>query len=506
MRSRWPERRAVVDIGSNSVRLVVYDGPRRAPSAICNEKALCGRGRDIAPAGALIPAAVDAALPTLARFRRLIDEYGDPPTHVIATAAVRDASDGAGFVDRVRNLGLAVEVIGGEREAALAAMGALSYSPDATGVVGDLGGGSLELTAVDGGRIGESVSLGLGPLRLMQDYRADRAAAMRRIQAEIDAVDWLQNHKGGVLYAVGGAWRAIARIKMRLRNYPLPVLQGYEMDAGECAEVCELIAHQSPKSLEEIPGVQRRRIDTLPFAALVLKAALARSGAARVAISAGGVREGLLHEALSEAERGTDPLLAGAAFLAGRLSPDPEFGAAVAAFTAPLFVDENPRLKSLCEATCALIDAAAFFHPDLRGLHAFDVALRAPFFAISHAHRVAMAIALFVRHEGKRASLPESAAIGLAPWRLQQRAVQLGLAMRFAAALAPKAPGVLASCSLALDGGELRFSAPRRLESLMADMPRRRLQSLAEAFDAKPVERYEDETPTARDGAPVEEK
>lgn len=487
-----PQRRAVVDIGSNSVRLVVYDGPKRAPSAICNEKALCGLGRDMGPDGALNPAAVDAALSTLARFRRLVDEHDDPPTHVIATAAVRDASDGAAFVDKVKELGFDVDVIAGEREAALAAMGALSYMPYADGVVGDLGGGSLELTAVRGRRIGESVSLALGPLRLMQDFGSGRAAAARRIETEIGAVDWLEGHRGGVLYAVGGAWRAIARIQMGLRNYPLPVLHGYEMDAGECEEVCELIARQSPKSLEEIPGVQRRRIDALPFAALVLKAALARSGVARVAISAGGVREGLLYEALSDTERAEDPLLAGATFLAGRLAPDDRSGAAVADFTAPLFAPEGAQDKSLRAATCALVDAAAYFHPDLRGRHAFDIAMRAPFHAITHAERVAMAMALFVRHEGRRASPPDDAAIGLAPWPAQQKAIRLGLAMRFASALAPKAPGVLQACSLALEENSMLFTAPRRLQDIMADTPRRRLQSLAEAFDAKPVEIYTD--------------
>ena len=486
-------KRAVVDIGSNSVRLVIFDGSRRAPASICNEKALCGLGRDMTVSGALNSGSADFALATLGRFRRLLDEHGDPPTRAIATAAVREASDGATFVKKVEAIGFNVETIDGEKEAELAALGVISYHPSAEGLVGDMGGGSLELVSVKGRKIKEKSSLSIGPLRLMQDTGSDLKKAQDIIDRELNRLNWVTPNRFQTLYAVGGAWRAVARIHMRLRSYPLSILHGYEMSQSEVIDMCDLIARQSRRSLEEIPGIPRRRIDTLPYAALVLKAVLQRMNAVGVFISAGGVREGLLYDQLADEEKELDPLLAGAGFYAERLSPALGFGDAVAAMTAPLFPKETASQRQLREATCLMIDTGAYFHPDLRGAHVFDTALRAPFSAISHEGRAAMALALFVRHEGRRASFPDDQAMGLLSWEDQQGAIRLGLAMRFAGALAPKAPKMLRDCTLRLENNTLVFSAPSYVRPLMEEFPRRRLQSLASAFEVEPVERYADD-------------
>jgi len=487
-----PIKRAVIDIGSNSVRLVIYDGTRRAPVPICNEKALCGLGRDMSDDGALNPNAVRYALSTLARFQLLLKEHGDPQTRVIATAAVREAVDGKAFVKKIKSLGFNVEVIEGEREAELAALGVISYGYKADGIVGDMGGGSLELVAVKGGQLKNRTSLSIGPLRLMQKCDGNIQKAPAFIETALDSVGWIKPGKYTTLYSVGGAWRAVARIHMRLRSYPMSVLHDYELSQRDAIDICDLIARQSRKSLEEIPGIPRRRIDTLPFAALVLKALLQRMKSEHILVSAGGVREGLLYEDLSDKERNIDPLLAGATFFSDRLSPNTGYGEAVFSLTTGLFPEETDGEKRLRSATCQLIDTGAFFHPDLRGEHAFDTALRAPFYAISHKDRAAMALSLFVRHQGRRSAFPDDQAVGLLSWEEQTRAVRLGLAMRFAGALAPKAPSLLKGCSLTLDEGSLIFTAPRLIEKLMEDFPRRRLESLAAAFEANIVEIYTD--------------
>ncbi|MEL7488214.1 MAG: Ppx/GppA family phosphatase, partial [Pseudomonadota bacterium] len=262
-----PTKRAVVDIGSNSVRLVIYDGTLRAPSQICNEKALCGLGRNLKPGGALDHDAAEMALTTLKRFRRILDEHGSPHTRAIATAAVREASDGPAFVEAVNAIGFDVEIINGQREAALAAFGVLSYNPEAEGIIGDMGGGSLELVAVKQRALKDAVSLSLGPLRLMQETDGDIARADEIVERRLDDVKWIGAAPGGTLFAVGGAWRAVARIHMRLRSYPLSILHHYALPLREATDLCDLIARQSRRSLEEIPGIPRRRIDTLPFAA-----------------------------------------------------------------------------------------------------------------------------------------------------------------------------------------------------------------------------------------------
>lgn len=485
-------RRAVVDIGSNSVRLVVYDGPLRAPIPICNEKALCGLGRDMTEEGGLNPAAVSDALATLARFRHVIDDLGRPPVIAIATAAVRDAKDGAKFVEAARALGFDVNVVSGEEEGKLAAYGVAAVEPDATGLVGDMGGGSLELALLNKGEIEASVSLPIGPFNLMRVGASDQASMRKYIDEQLDRVKFLKPKKIDTLYSVGGAWRAIARIHMGIKSYPLSVLHHYEMTTAQALDVCDLISRQSRRSLEEIPNIPRRRIDTLPLASMVLRSVITRVKADNIIVSAGGVREGLLYNQLSKKDRAQDPFIEACRFYAGRLAPDPAFGEAAFKVIEPLFAAEDPAGARLRLGACLLSDIGAYFHPDLRGRHAFDTALRAPFAGVSHEQRLWAAMALFRRHQGRSAPPPDEQAMALMPWESQLQATQFGLALRFVAAIAPKAPAALEGCRLEKRDNEIVFIAPSDREALMGETPRRRFVSLAAAFEANAVEAYED--------------
>lgn len=472
-------RQAVIDIGSNSVRLVIYDGPRRAPFPICNEKALCGLGRNVAPNGALDPASVTDALETLSRFARLLEEHGNPPTKVVATAAVREAKDAAEFATRVRALGLDIEVIEGREEANLAAYGVVSFEPTATGLVGDMGGGSLEIVAVDKGETGDAMSLSIGPLRLMQQSKGDLKAAAKAIDKALADVAWFKPGRFETLYAVGGAWRSIARIHMQLRQHPLPVLHHYDMPARQAIETCDLVAKQSRTSLEVTPGVSSKRIDTLPYAALVMRAVLAAGRIGRLSVSAGGVREGVLYRGLSPEERRVDPLLAGAAFLASRMEPVAEMGAVYDAFIAPAFADETPAEARIRTATALLADVGAYFHPDLRAAHAFDTALRAPFHAVTHPERAAIALSLYCRHEGAKTPPGAEAIVAMMSEAELKRAQQIGLALRFGATLAPKTPSAVRQCAMMLTRDGLIFRAPNKLGALVDDAAKKRLDAFA---------------------------
>lgn len=479
-------KQAVIDIGSNSVRLVIYEGPRRAPIAICNEKSLCGLGRDMTPDGNLNPSAVEFALSTIERFKIILRAHGNPDVRVIATAAVREAKDGKKFAQAVRDIGFKMEVIPGFEEARLAALGVVSYEPGATGIVGDMGGGSLELVAIDNEAIREATSLSIGPLRIMQKAPSDTAEAIRLIDREVKNVSWLKSKKYATLYAVGGAWRAVARIHMRLRSHPISVLHHYELTARQAVEVCDLISRQSRVSLEEIPGIPKRRLDTLPYAAIVLRSVLQQMKAERLIVSAGGVREGVLFDTLSKDERKVDPLLAGASFFARRLSPDKNVGEAVARLTDHLFEDETKAQRRIRHASCLMMDVGAYFHRDERGRQAFDTSWRAPFYGVSHSERVAISLALYARHEGRRAQWPDEQAIGLLRWEEQQRALKIGLTMRFASAFSPKVTAFLDGCRLRYRDGKLIFDAPLSTKPLMEELAKRRFESLASAFEAVP--------------------
>jgi exopolyphosphatase / guanosine-5'-triphosphate,3'-diphosphate pyrophosphatase len=478
---RW----AIIDVGSNSVRLVIYDGPRRAPFPICNEKALCGLGRDMEDGGALNAVAVDSALAILSRFKALLFQHGDPPTRVVATAAVREAKNGPDFVQAVSKIGFKVDVVPGTEEARLSGLGVVSFEPGATGIVGDMGGGSLELIRLLDGDICETASLSIGPFRLMKHGKGDQKAALKEAELALSGVPWLKKAQTQPLFAVGGAWRAIARINMQLRKHPLSVLHHYEVPARQVMEVCDLIARQSRSSLEDTPGVSLKRVDTLPFAALVLKSLIAAAGCDRMIVSAGGVREGLLYDALPLEVMRSDPLIAGARFLGRRLSPEPRMGAAVARLTDNLFLGETTAQRRLRHAACWMTDTGAYFHPDLRGVQAFDTALRAPFYGVTHPERAAIALSLFCRHEGANAAFPEPAIIALLTEEERRRAVQIGLALRFVSAFAPKAPEAVDACTLRAEDDLLAFSAPVKLKPLMDEAARRRLDALASAFGAR---------------------
>lgn len=489
--ARGEERKAVVDIGSNSVRLVIYEGPARSPIPICNEKALCGLGRDMMEDGSLNPTARAYALATLERYKRLVDEYGGPQVFAIATSAVRDARDGADFMAAVRALGFDAQTLSGAEEATLAAQGVVSFEPHADGLAGDMGGGSLELVSLKKGRIGDHVSMPVGPLNLMRESGEDLGRVQKLIDAHLGKASILKRRRGGALYTVGGAWRAVARIHMRLRSYPLSVLHRYEMTAREAIEICDLIAQQSRRSLEDIPGIPRRRIDTLPYASMVLKAVLQRMGAERVVVSSGGVREGILYRELSDEDRDRDPLIEACRFYANRLSPNPAYGEACFPVVNGLFDQSDAAMRRLRHAASLMIDTSAYFHPDLRGRHAFETALSAPFVAVSHEERVWIALALYRRYQGRSASLPNEAAISLLPWEFQQSATQFGLAMRFVASYSPKVAAPLEGCALRLHEGRLIFSAPADRDCMMGDSPRKRLDALAAAFEAEAAEVYE---------------
>ena len=140
--------RAVIDIGSNTVRLVIYEGSRRAPETVWNEKVAARLGRDISTTGRIPQEAEDEALAALARYALIIQDLGIDDVQAVATAAARDAKNGQEFLAKVAALGLEPRLLSGEEEACISANGALGAFPGAHGVVADLGGGSLELVSI----------------------------------------------------------------------------------------------------------------------------------------------------------------------------------------------------------------------------------------------------------------------------------------------------------------------------------------------------------------------
>jgi exopolyphosphatase/guanosine-5'-triphosphate,3'-diphosphate pyrophosphatase len=478
-----PRDVAVIDIGSNSVRLVIYRLEGRAIWTMFNEKVLAGLGREMARTGKLAPDGVDAAMGALRRFKALLDAAKPAAIFTAATAAVREAADGRAFVARVRTeTGLEVRILTGEEEARHAALGVLAGAPDAKGLVGDLGGSSLELTQIDNGQPGVGVTLPLGAFALRGFDTLDVARVRAHVAKVMDGVD--DRFKAETLYTVGGSWRNLALLQMRITGYPLGIVHQYEMSAAEALEAAQFIARQSKNSLERIEGVSKKRLETLPYAAIVLEHVIRRLGVKRISVSAYGLREGLLFDSMPDPIRALDPLIEGCAALGARQGLSLDLGPALEAWIKPAMDSLSPvfggRDATLAAAACRLADLGAQLHPDHRADLVFEQVLRAPIAGMDHAERAFLAVALFCRHSSS-GSPPEAQTLGriLSPER-HQRARALGAAMRLGCDLSGRSPDLLQRCRMRVTDGALSVQADGRwADMLLGEQTAKRAATLA---------------------------
>ncbi|WP_290543887.1 exopolyphosphatase [Aestuariivirga sp.] len=474
---------AVVDIGSNSVRLVVYDGLRRSPSPIFNEKILCGLGRGVATRGRLSEEGIARALAALRRFRALARQIGAKHVHAVATAAAREASNGLEFAARAEKaLGCGIKVLTGKEEARYAALGVIAGIPAADGVAGDLGGGSLELIDIKDGKLREGVTLPLGPLRLMDLSGGSIEKAREIIDETFAKTDILRLLQGRTFYAVGGTWRNLAKLHMAQSHYPLHVLHCYCLSRQQAMSIAGLVAHLSPNSLREIREVSRSRSDTMPFGALVLERLLAHCQPSAVEISVYGVREGLLFSKLPGRKRNSDALLSSCWDFARRYARSPEHELELCDWTDQLFgparLPETDGQRRLRYAACLLADIGWRAHPDYRAERSLSMISQAAFVGIDHPGRVFLALTVFYRYDGEGED--GDGLNRLLDDDAHQRAHLLASIFRLAYSLSAAMPGMLPNITLRLgDNKTLILRLPRKLADLAGERVEKRLAALA---------------------------
>ena len=472
----------VVDIGSSSVRLVIYDGASRAPVAMFNESVFCGLGRDLDRAGRLSPEAMGAALRAITRFGRLARGMGVRRLSLIATAAVRDAVNGPDFAGQVlRACGEPVTVLTGEEEARLSALGVVAAIPDADGIVGDLGGGSLELVEIRGGAPRRHATLPLGVLRLAARHAADRDRALDRIERAVAEVAWLRRVEGRTFYPVGGAWRAVARLHMAHAAHPLHMIDGYAMSASDMRGIVDLLASQSPLSLHRVPGIARRRRDSLPLAGDLMGAVLDATAARRIVFSAQGLREGFLFDRLSARERTLDPVVAAAEALAAREARFGIGGRALFDWIAPLFEGRREGRRRLRLVACHLADIGWREHPDYRAIQTFNRLLRFPFAGLGHEARAFLAFVAFIRYGGDPAAPEVRPVHRLMSGRTPRRGETVGQALRLAFRVSGGAGAILARARLRVADDRLHLDLPDDGSAPLDDMLQRHFDALVAA-------------------------
>ncbi|MET0439542.1 MAG: Ppx/GppA phosphatase family protein [Devosia sp.] len=484
---------AVLDIGSNSVRLVVYERHARSLTPLYNEKSACALGRGIAQSGRLADANVEKALDAIKRFALVARMMRVGKVHVLATSAVRDAANRQEFVSAVEAIMESpVRVLSGEEEAHFAALGVVAGIPGFAGVVGDLGGGSLELSVIANGRDADGQSHELGVIRLQDDADGSpkKAAALVREKLKKSLLAGIE--PGGQFAAIGGTWRSLAKLHLELRDYPLHMVQDYVVTAAEMISVCEdIIAAESLKTYPGSGSVSNSRRELVPFGAAVLSEVLRAGAFDSVVFSALGVREGYLHGLLSEAEQSVDPLIQGAEELSVLRSRSPAHASDLVEFSAQYFAAagtvETAEESRLRQVACLLADIGWRAHPDYRGPQSVDSVAYGSLTGVDHPGRAVLAHAISVRYDGLK-SKSANTLIPLASPEMIKRGRLIGTLFRVAYPMTAAMPGVLPRIRFRLDGDVLVLQLPEDYAFLNGEHLRNRLSqfaSFAEHADAR---------------------
>jgi exopolyphosphatase/guanosine-5'-triphosphate,3'-diphosphate pyrophosphatase len=478
---------AVIDIGSNSVRLVVYEAMERSLVSIFNEKTLCGLGREVQSTGLLAPDAVAKALTSLRRFRALCRVMKVGRVHAIATAACRDASNGPDFIAKAERIcGVPIEILSGPREAKLSALGVISgvHRPD--GIVGDLGGGSLELIDVRGNRVRRGVTLPLGSLALQDTSHKSLKRAERIVKNDLSEIAQLREGRGRTFYAVGGTWRALARIHIIQSEYPLQVMHGYSIAAADALDFARRLRRLMAANmlLANIEAVSEARRPLLAYAALVLEYIIRTAKPKTVMFSTYGVREGLLYSMLPEKERTKDGLICAAQTLNELLSRSARHAEELIGWTDRLArvakLRETEEDRRLRHAACLLSDIGWRVHPDHRGEQTMSLITNGNFGAVSHQGRAFLALAVFYRYAGlSEQNEPPATIRALVPPSMVERARVLGAAFRVAHLISAARPGVLPAIHFRSQNRKLMLVFEHRMVDLVADRVGSRFKQLA---------------------------
>lgn len=452
---------SIVDIGSNSVRLVIYEGLNRAPTMLFNEKVMCGLGKGLAQTANMDQQSVDRALAALKRFKALTAQARSRTIFAIATAAAREAKNGPDFIHRAELiLGQKVRVLSGEEEAHFSALGIVSGYFDADGIVGDLGGGSLELVDVRGRNHGKGLTTPLGGLRLSEFAGGSLSRAANHTRKLLKGVDFLKEGEGRTFYAVGGTWRALAKLHMELRNYPLHMVQDYRLGLDDAMVFLDEVMQNKDQKEPAYQSVSRSRRALLPYGAVAMREVLAEMKPSRVSFSQQGVREGYLYSLLSDGEKGKDPLLSAARELAILRARSPEHARELAIWTGemlPAFgIRETVEEGRYRQAACLLADISWRAHPDYRGRQALNLIAHGAFIGITHPGRAFIALANYYRFEGLSDDQETGELAQIATPRLLELAKLLGGLLRVAYVFSASMPGIVR---------HLRFEAPKNRES-----------------------------------------
>ena len=412
--------------------------------------------------------------------------------HVLATAAAREASNGADFIASVETVtGVTAAVLSGAEEARLSALGVVSgfYQPD--GIAGDLGGGSLEVIDIRDNTAGAGETFPLGGLRLEESSERSIKKAEKIAAEALEKSQVLGGGEKRSFYAIGGTWRSLARLHMRQRGYPLHVMHHYAIPADEAADFARMVARRDVDGLDSIEVVSRARRALLPYGAAVLDQVIKAMKPAQIVMSALGVREGLLYDLLDPVEKAKDPLIAACEELALLRSRSPRHVHELIGWTDMAFravgLEETAEEARLRHAACLLTDIGWRAHPEYRGEQSLNLIAHASFIGIDHPGRAYLALANFYRHEGLIDEQLSPRIRELVSTRLMERARALGATLRVAHLISGATPDVIPRTRVEPRGKTMALILPPELAPLGGARVIRRMGQIAKIAGLEPA-------------------
>lgn len=473
---------AIIDIGSNSVRMVVYHALKRVPLPVFNEKYMCALGRGLARTGKLNPDGVHEAELAIARFLVMAQRLQVASLDIIATAAVRDAENGLDFVRSIERHGVTVKVISGEREAELAAKGVLASFHEPMGISADLGGGSMELATIERTRIGHTTSLHIGSLRVLDATDGKLTAMEKLVAKELKETAWLREVKPPCLYAIGGGFRALAKLHMRKTDYPLDIVHEYAMSKRSINQLVERLLPMKPSDIAALPGISAKRAPTLIPTAIILQQLLQQTGAPHVMFSVSGIREGFFFDLLEPKQQGEDALISSATDLAALIGRAGSYAKELHQWMTPLFPNEPLLWQRVRRALCILSELAWSIDPNFRAVWAYHRIIQSSLKGIDHKERLMIALALFHRYQAKwKGDRPE---LKLLDERERQYARCVGLAAGLAFQLSGGRAGNLHHAKLTWHDAQVTLALDEEASPLRTEAVEKRVLGLGEALRA----------------------
>jgi exopolyphosphatase/guanosine-5'-triphosphate,3'-diphosphate pyrophosphatase len=477
------DRVGIIDIGSNSVRMVVYHGTKRIPLPLFNEKYMCALGKGIVKTGKLNPKGVIEARSAMARFILMARRMEVQSLDILATAAVRDASDGAEFVRSIeREHGVKIQVISGERESELAAKGILTSVHEPLGMSADLGGGSMEVAQIERTRVGKAASLHLGSLRVLEESDGKPAQMEKIITQQLANVSWLKDAHPHMIYAIGGGFRTLAKLHMKKTDYPLPIVHEYQLSRRSIDHLCDRLCAMKPEEIAELPGISNKRAPLMIPTALALKHLMHHTASPMVMFSVSGVREGFFYDMLESRVQGEDGLIASATDLAALVGLTGAYARELYQWMQPLFTGEPLPWQRLRRALCILSELAWSIDPNFRASWAYHRIIQSSLKGVDHKERIMLALALYHRYQLKwKKTRPEHA---LVDERERLWAKVVGAAANLAYDLTGGKAGTLYHAKLSIVEGSVTLTLDHEASPLRTEIVEKRLLGLGEAFKA----------------------